>query len=552
MKNISRVILLSTSCLIWYGADNVCASVNVYSGIPKSGTHTHYITHLTEPHLSHPRGGTSEASISLCSKRYNLSFEGLIPPRELLPQGENNKLNVFKTASVCFITDTGECSGDKFGNSENVSGGNGNPGGGWKPGEPALDNDESCQALGYTKEPCPEGKEPIRYCPYDSSYHAACVCPPEYSQTCTSPNRGVGESCDGKYTECCNTCPGYDYISVPAGFEVLGECDSCDGKKYKVKCPSSYISNTVCGANGGKGVCTDDSGTYYKECSCPLNYEWNAAQRKCVCSASFKYTCTGANMFGGGESCDGKYRECSCANGYMWNDGICNLCQKLQLPDGYVYDSSECPYGVSRTLSGTAADCYRSHYQCAKCNFSNCRVGQFLEGNTCVDTPKSSWYSNLQLIIGITPIEVAACKYEFHVLKEIKTKEDCYKEPNDIKTIEFIAQNKSIISASLSKIPFTLPITGFYPVDVCYVDGKYRDPCYNGATDMIGRQYSYGKFDMGSSSLIKDHATCSVMGNACDSCLAFASSRDECVEECSIKAHYVTTNKVVCKGETCH
>ena len=59
MKNISQVILLSTSCLIWYGADNVCASVNVFSGIPKSGTHNtlHTTPYLAYPHLSsaHPQ-----------------------------------------------------------------------------------------------------------------------------------------------------------------------------------------------------------------------------------------------------------------------------------------------------------------------------------------------------------------------------------------------------------------------------------------------------------------------------------------------------------------
>ena len=61
MKNISQVILLSTSCLIWYGADNVCASVNVFSGIPKSGTHNtlHTTPYLAYPHLPHLRGERS-------------------------------------------------------------------------------------------------------------------------------------------------------------------------------------------------------------------------------------------------------------------------------------------------------------------------------------------------------------------------------------------------------------------------------------------------------------------------------------------------------------
>ena len=375
MKNISQVILLSTSCLIWYGADNVCASVNVFSGIPKSGTHNtlHTTPYLAYPHLPHLRGErsvrcwlfrtersamltsclpqaqsssspevgearrgvTSEASIPFSSNIEKMSLTGLIPPRELLtrlksgefllplPQGENNKLNVFKTASVCFITDTGECSGEKFGNSEDISGGNG--------GTPDYGSPQDlCRDAGFVNTPCPEGATPDSYCPYDASFHSKCACSADYNKTCDTAagQKGVGSSCGGKYKECCNICDGYTYTSVPSGYVSAGECSSCDGKKYKVKCdPNAYVNGSVCGAQGGSGgSCSDDSGTHYKKCNCPNNYEWNAGQKKCVCATSFKYACNGTGYAGGeGNSCDGKFGKCRCASGYTWDaaSGAC-------------------------------------------------------------------------------------------------------------------------------------------------------------------------------------------------------------------------------------
>ena len=322
MKNISRVILLSTSCLIWYGADNVCASVNVFSGIPKSGTHNtlHTTPYLAYPHLPHLRGErsvrggmsriersamltsclpqalsssspevgearwgvTSEASISLCSKRYNLSFEGLIPPRELLtrlksgefllplPQGEDNKLNVFKTASVCFITDTGACSGEKFSNDETPGNGSGNPG-----GIPDYDTpQEQCQAAGYNVTSCPAGAHGDNPCPADSSYYQKCVCDANMTETCTKPYYGVGPSCDGKYASC-----------------KRDDAKACkeDGYGQTAQCSSVQTPNKKCSYNSG----------YYD---------------KCVCRSDL-VTCTYPQS-GVGEACGGKYASCQCPSSY--------------------------------------------------------------------------------------------------------------------------------------------------------------------------------------------------------------------------------------------
>ena len=322
MKNISRVILLSTSCLIWYGADNVCASVNVFSGIPKSGTHNtlHTTPYLAYPHLPHLRGErsvrggmsrtersamltsclpqaqsssspevgearrgvTSEASISLSSNIEKMSLTGLIPPRELLarlksgefllplPQGEDNKLNVFKTASVCFITDTGACSGEKFSNDETPGNGSGNPG-----GIPDYDTpQEQCQAAGYNVTSCPAGAHGDNPCPADSSYYQKCVCDANMTQTCTKPYYGVGPSCDGKYASC-----------------KRDDDKACkeDGYGQTTQCSSVQTPNKKCSYNSG----------YYD---------------KCVCRSDL-VTCTYPQS-GVGEACGGKYASCQCPGSY--------------------------------------------------------------------------------------------------------------------------------------------------------------------------------------------------------------------------------------------
>ena len=55
---------------------------------------------------------------------------------------------------------------------------------------------------------CPSPKVVDKVCPHSEDWISGCVCPAEYNQTCNSPMRGVGESCDGKYKECCDSrCP---------------------------------------------------------------------------------------------------------------------------------------------------------------------------------------------------------------------------------------------------------------------------------------------------------------------------------------------------------
>ena len=232
MKYWHFCFLSTTSCLLLL-SDNLQAAV-LLSSLSKS---SHYHSHIHT--LSH---------LDLSRFSPNLFLE--------LTDKQS-----YQTVSVCFITDTRNCSEDRFGNLESPNGGNG---GGGKPDDHGTPQ-ELCKQAGYINTSCPEGSKPSSYCPYDSSYHSACQCLSEYNKTCDTSvgEKGVGTSCGGKYKECCNLCSDYKYTSIPSGYVSNGECQSCNGKKYKIKCdPQKYVSGSSCGSQGGSGsTCSDDYGT---------------------------------------------------------------------------------------------------------------------------------------------------------------------------------------------------------------------------------------------------------------------------------------------------
>ena len=184
-----------------------------------------------------------------------------------LPEESNHYIRV---ASVCFITDTGACSGEKFSNDETPGNGSGNPG-----GIPDYDTpQEQCQAAGYGVTSCPAGSHGDNPCPADSSYYQKCVCDANMTQTCTKPYYGVGPSCDGKYASC-----------------KRDDDKACkeDGYGQTAQCSSVQTPNKKCSYNSG----------YYD---------------KCVCRSDL-VTCTYPQS-GVGEACGGKYASCQCPSSY--------------------------------------------------------------------------------------------------------------------------------------------------------------------------------------------------------------------------------------------
>ena len=372
MNSISRVVLLSAVSCFVNGTDLSCSFAKQLEGIPKSSINS-YNTHHTyinnDLHKAH-----------LSSRLFD----------DLMISGEEQKV-----ASVCFITDTGNCSGDKFGNTETPGGGNG--GGTPNGNDPDYDTiPEQCEDAGYTKTSCPTGQHLANPCPSDNRYYERCDCNDDYSELCNGTDqKGVGEACNGKYKECCNLCSDYPYPSVPSGYISIGECDSCDGKRYQIKCDNKtyLINSNICGVYGGYGnSCTDDGGTYFRECKCPLNYEWSATALKCVCSSAFKYTCTGTGYAGGdGESCDGKYKACICAEGYSWDaaTGKCllscaNECSLTTCPSPFTCRYEECSKRYCKTGCTTGYDWDASTQTCnSQCSASykydesNCPSSQY-------------------------------------------------------------------------------------------------------------------------------------------------------------------------------
>ena len=230
-------------------------------------------------------------------------------------------------ASVCFITDAGNCEGagsaaDSSSSSNGVD-----------PINP--NNSEMCRLEGYVNTKCNSTQKYGVACPYDSSWHTGCICLPEYNQTCTSPMKGVGSSCNNKYQSCCNTCPEYTYTSIPQGYVSAGSCSSCNGIKYKVtEAPCTdykRAGDCECGYDTTSSTCLSGSTTLYKLCKpcCSSAYVYNSSN--CI------YPKTLA-----GDECGGKYTKCegNCADaGYL--DSIPNgkTCNSISYAGKTCYTS---------------------------------------------------------------------------------------------------------------------------------------------------------------------------------------------------------------------
>ena len=299
-------LLISVSCLSLGGV--LSAQAGILPQETDLSSHTHNTHIVSQAKL------LSLSQLSAQSEHRDFSA----PIWQQLTNGGN----LAQLASVCFITDAGNCGGAGGGFDSSSSSG---------PGPIDPDNNERCRLEGYVNTVCNFTQNTGSRCPYDNGWHTGCTCKPEYNKSCTETDmQGKGAACDGKYTECCRKCTGYNYTdsNIPTGHVKVGSCESCTGTKYKTKCDTNS-SNTGtyidCGSATGSGTsCIDDTGVYYTKCTCPNMYVWNATTKKCVCSTSYRYTCTGSGYSGGsGASCGGKYTKCNCQSGYSWSGGSC-------------------------------------------------------------------------------------------------------------------------------------------------------------------------------------------------------------------------------------
>ena len=444
---LSKVILLSTACSFCNAADCSYAAYNTsesLSLISTSGIHTYHTQHLTDetPFLPHPR---AQFGNQWRHPRRHSQSDATHPGNT----GENieslSNLDVriksehdIRVASVCFITDTRACSGEKFSNDETPGNGNGNP-----SGIPDYDTpQEQCQAAGYNVTSCPTGSHGDNPCPADSSYYQKCVCDANMTETCTKPYYGVGPSCDGKYASCkrddakackedgygqtaqCSSvqtpnkkCP-YDsaYYDkcvcrsdlVTCTYPQSGVGEACGGKYASCQCPSSYKS-CECGGAAGATSCTVNGVTTYSDCkkccttSCPAGYDYTESQLTGAngngwvkdgndycdhCTRGRLYKRKAATCPGYTETCtSGVYNPgdyCQSGNTKKYKPENCKPCVP-SCKDTAEYENGcpACKMGHRFASDGCGGSCYQCSEWIEKTCWTTCRNFEREEGVFC-------------------------------------------------------------------------------------------------------------------------------------------------------------------------
>ena len=307
MNCISKAILLSAVGLCVDSGSLTFASTQIPLSIPKkSGISTLHIHHTYIRHTIQ--------RLNLSSRLFD----------EISTTGR-------QVASVCFITDAGNCSGQEFGNLETPEGTN----------RPDYDTiPEQCRDAGYTKTSCPAGQHLVNPCPSDNRYYERCDCNENLTEICTIPYYGVGPSCGGKYQSC--------------------------------QCPSSYKS-CDCGGAVGASSCTINGKTTYSSCkaccddTCPSGY-----------SKSYPGGCYDTRSTGCGTTCY-KSKACcddTCASGYSktkpsgcydTKTTACgNTCYKAKECCVPYASETNCPYGTTTASDG----CGGTRTVCKDCSYT--------------------------------------------------------------------------------------------------------------------------------------------------------------------------------------
>ena len=139
-----------------------------------------------------------------------------------------------------------------------------------------------CAALGYTEAYNSSGN--CLKCPFGEAYNceAGYICPDGYTQECNGENMtgGVGEACNGKYTECaCKE--GYKWENGSC-VENKAEFGQCSGYAENCALGDILFSDGTCSANTVSGK-TPIAVVVYKSGNCGQamalksigNYEWS-------------------------------------------------------------------------------------------------------------------------------------------------------------------------------------------------------------------------------------------------------------------------------------
>ena len=317
---------------------------------------------------------------------------------ELPDAGSVSVKNFPKLANVTFIT------GDKqldFGNIEF-----------------ADPYDQLCKDKGYTKTSCETGYWKSDFCPYKNEYFKQC-CADKYKYTadsCSYPNELSSDGCGGKYRCICNRTL-YPVESCASPQVVSGDACTEDGQKYysECVCPSNYTETCTGQNQQGRGTgCTYNGTTKYTACECKPGYNQTCTELGPVTPSDYcqmngiKYynnckTCENkckldscpAGVSCTLEDCSGKYCDVGCATGYVnWCTKPETDCAKL----GYTKSVSQCADGYLQCPYNSAA-VFCEEQTVETCNIANCTKCKAGNPNEC-ETCANGYYGYPWAIIG--------------------------------------------------------------------------------------------------------------------------------------------------------
>ena len=317
---------------------------------------------------------------------------------ELPDAGSVSVKNFPKLANVTFIT------GDKqldFGNIEF-----------------ADPYDQLCKDKGYTKTSCETGYWKSDFCPYKNEYFKQC-CADKYKYTadsCSYPNELSSDGCGGKYRCICNRTL-YPVESCASPQVVSGDACTEDGKKYysECVCPSNYTETCTGQNQQGRGTgCTYNGTTKYTACECKPGYNQTCTELGPVTPSDYcqmngiKYynnckTCENkckldscpAGVSCTLEDCSGKYCDVGCATGYVnWCTKPETDCAKL----GYTKSVSQCSDGYLQCPYNSAA-VFCEEQAVETCNIANCTKCKAGNPNEC-ETCANGYYGYPLTLVG--------------------------------------------------------------------------------------------------------------------------------------------------------
>ena len=278
--------------------------------------------------------------------------------------------------------------------------------------------DQLCKDKGYTKTSCETGYWKSDFCPYKNEYFKQC-CADKYKYTadsCSYPNELSSDGCGGKYRCICNRTL-YPVESCASPQVVSGDACTEDGKKYysECVCPSNYTETCTGQNQQGRGTgCTNNGTTKYTACECKPGYNQTCTElgpvtpgdycqmngikyyNNCkTCENKCKLDSCPAGVSCTLEDCSGKYCDVGCATGYVnWCTKPETDCAKL----GYTKSVSQCSDGYLQCPYNSAA-VFCEEQAVETCNIANCTKCKAGNPNEC-ETCANGYYGYPLTLVG--------------------------------------------------------------------------------------------------------------------------------------------------------